>query len=202
MKKISALAVTGLCTLTILTGCGSTTGTKNSEDSSNRSSENTSTTKNHKSSFGNLADFSCKTLDGGTFTADDLAGKDLTIINFWQTSCSPCIAEMPELETLRRTLPDNVQLILVSLDYYPNIEQVKEVVNSTGYTGTAAMLGDKDMMKLSTNLLYTPTTLFFDKDGRELGSEIVGSPTDLTTTYTDTINGLLKDMGIEAVWNN
>lgn len=108
---------------------------------------------------------------------------------------------MPELEALRKTLPDNVQLILVSLDYSGK-ESVKEVADSTGYTGTVAMLGDKDMMKLSTNILYTPTTLFFDKDGQELGSEIIGSPNDLIGTYTDTINTLLKDMGKETVWNN
>lgn len=201
MKKLSALLITGLCSLTLLTGCDSAKS-ESSKENANGSSENAVTEEDHKTSFGNLTNFSCETIDGGTFTADTLAEKDLTIINFWQTSCGPCVAEMPELEALRQTLPDNVQLILVSLDYYPHMERVKEVVADTGYTGTVAMLGDQDILRLSTNILYTPTTLFFDKDGMELGSEIVGASPDLTATYTDTINALLNDMGKEAVWNN
>lgn len=198
MKKISTLIILGLCSLSILTGCGSS----NASGSSENSSENVSDTGKHNTSYGNLADFSCETLDGKTFTSDDLAGKDLTILNFWQTSCGPCVAEMPELESFRQTLPDNVQLILISLDNPAHIESVKDIVESKNYTGTVAMLGDGDMQKLSRHILYTPTTLFFDKDGLELGSDIVGSPKDLTSVYTEKTNAFLKDMGIEAVWNN
>ena len=44
-----------------------------------------------------LGSFQAVTLDGGTFTQADIAGKDVTIINFWGTFCAPCIAEMPDL---------------------------------------------------------------------------------------------------------
>lgn len=60
-----------------------------------------------------LGSFQAVTLDGGTFTQADIAGKDVTIINFWGTFCAPCIAEMPDLAAFAKALPDNVQLITV-----------------------------------------------------------------------------------------
>lgn len=47
--------------------------------------------------LGSLRDFTAGTLDGGTFTQEDIAAKDVTIVNFWGLTCGPCIAEMPDL---------------------------------------------------------------------------------------------------------
>ena len=55
--------------------------------------------------------FTAQTMDGGTFTSEDLAAADITVINIWQTTCPPCISEMPELARLEKALPDNVRFV-------------------------------------------------------------------------------------------
>ena len=41
-------------------------------------------------SLPNLNSFTARTLDGGSFTADDFSGADVTVINIWSTTCGPC----------------------------------------------------------------------------------------------------------------
>lgn len=205
--RLAALAAAGILLIGMLTGCGNS---RNAGDTGNRAAKSSQTTgqqdgggtEPESAAFESLIKFTCETLDGGSFTEKNLAEKDLTIMNFWTTSCPPCIQEMPELEELRNILPDNVQLLLVSLDNPSAMEDVKRIIQERGYMGTVALCGDGDMESLSRQLMYTPTTLFFDKDGQELGSAIIGSPKELRSTYTETVDRLLQDMGKEAVWKN
>ncbi len=63
-----------------------------------------------------LQSFTATTLDGGSFTQADLEDKDLTIMNFWGTFCTPCVDEMPDLATFAQALPDNVGFLTVCVD--------------------------------------------------------------------------------------
>lgn len=56
-----------------------------------------------------LKSFEAKTLDGNTFTQDDLAKKDVTVMNFWSTMCGPCVEEMPDIARFAKSLPENVR---------------------------------------------------------------------------------------------
>ena len=47
-----------------------------------------------------LGEFTAGTLAGGTFTAEDVAARDVTVINFWSTTCGPCIDELPDLAAI------------------------------------------------------------------------------------------------------
>lgn len=147
-----------------------------------------------------LTSFTCETIDGGTFTEADFANKDLTVINFWMTTCQPCIREIPQLEEIKNSLPDNVQMVLVSLDDSYYIDDVRGIIEQTGFSGTVMMCGDKDMEDLAKTLLYVPTTLFFDSQGNRVGSTMVGSPENIEESYTTTINDILTDMGKEYQW--
>lgn len=147
-----------------------------------------------------LTSFTCETIDGGTFTEADFANKDLTVINFWMTTCQPCIREIPQLEEIKNSLPDNVQMVLVSLDDSYYIDDVREIIEQTGFSGTVMMCGDKDMEDLGKTLLYVPTTLFFDSQGNRVGPTMVGSPENIEESYTTTINDILTDMGKESEW--
>lgn len=199
-KRFLALALAGVCMMGAVAGCGKST----EADKADGDAKNAVSTENEeeKSVYGDLKKFTCTTLDGGTFSEKDLAGKDLTVINFWMTSCGPCVAEIPDLEEYRKTLPDNVQLILISLDNEAEAASVKKVLSETGYTGTTAFCGDEDMEALSRNIMYVPTTLFFDSEGRAKGSGIIGGQPDLAGTYTRTINKLLSNMKKDAIWKN
>ena len=152
------------------------------------------------STFSNLNTFSCETMDGGMFTQDDFANKELTVMNFWMTTCAPCVQEMPKLEEIRGTLPDNVQMVLVCLDADTEEEAAKEIIGRTGYTGLVTKSGDGDMEKVNSQILYVPTTLLFDAEGNRVGSTIVGSSPDLEGVYTEAINTALSEMDKEAEW--
>lgn len=54
-----------------------------------------------------LQDFTLRTMDGREVTSEDLKGK-VVMINFWSTTCAPCIVEMPELNRLQEEYQDRV----------------------------------------------------------------------------------------------
>ena len=51
--------------------------------------------------------FEGKDLDGKEVKSSTLfAGNTVTVVNFWFTTCSPCVGEIPELEALNKKLSE------------------------------------------------------------------------------------------------
>ena len=144
---------------------------------------------------GILQSFEAKTLDGGTFTNEGFAEKDVTIINFWATFCGPCLAEMSDIAEFEKSLPDNVQLITVCLDGEGDTEGAESILNDAGYEGITLLSGDGDFEQVCGQILYIPTTIIVDQNGNMLGDAIVGGQVDLEETYRTAINNALLSMG-------
>ncbi len=108
---------------------------------------------------GEYGSFTAYTLDGGTFRGRDIASKDLTVINFWGTFCSPCIAEMPDLAAFEKSLPDNVQLITICVDAQGNEETAKFLLDQAGYTGITLTSGDESFNGILNGIQAVPTTV-------------------------------------------
>ena len=151
--------------------------------------------ENLASQLGSLESFSAVTLEGGSFTQDDIAAKDATVINFWALTCRPCIAEMPDLAAFAGALPDNVQVITVCLDGAGNEETVQSVLDGAGFTGVTLVAGDGDLVDLAWNVIYTPTTVCADSEGKLIGKTIIGGQRDLEGTLLTAVNEVLKDGG-------
>lgn len=147
------------------------------------------------SSGGGAGSFSANTLDGGTFTQKDIADKDLTVINFWGTFCSPCIAEMPDLADFEKSLPDSVQLITICVDASGNENTAKALLDAAGYEGVTLVSGNESFNELTKNIQAVPTTIFIDSDGKQVGEEIIGMQPDLAGAYLSAINKALNDIG-------
>ena len=130
-----------------------------------------------------LRDFEAQTLDGATFTQDDLAGYDLTIVNFWGVTCGPCIDEMPDIAEYAASLPDNIQLVTVCIDAQVDPEYAREVLADAGFQGVTLVSGDGDYASCMRNLRYTPTTVVLDSQGNQLTEPLIGSPIDLASAY-------------------
>lgn len=145
--------------------------------------------------FTNLNKFQAAALDGSEFTQDDFADRDVTVINFWALTCGPCIAEMPDLAELEKALPDNVQLITVCLDGGGSEELVEYVLEESGFEGITLVWGDGDLVTLSSELRYTPTTVFVDAEGNMAGDIVVGGKENLSEFYSQRINDILTGMG-------
>lgn len=146
-----------------------------------------------------LQSFEAQTLDGGSFTQDDLSERDVTIFNFWALTCGPCIQEMPALADYEQSLPEHVRLVTVCLDGAADTARTKSVLQESGYEGITLVSGDEGFEKLCRAIMYTPTTLLFDGDGNLLGDAIVGGQKNLEQTYTDAVNRALKSMGKDEI---
>lgn len=167
--------------------------------SSDETAASVKETTNTAAQLGSLKEFTAATLEGGSFTQDDLAGADLTILNFWTTTCGPCIHEMPELAAFEKELPDRVRLITVCLDGLGDEEYAAGILRDAGFEGLTLTSGDGDFLDLCRNLIYTPTTLLVDAEGNLVGDAIIGAQADLEQVYLDAVNAALEAAGKEAV---
>lgn len=147
------------------------------------------------SRLGSLVEFSADTLDGGTFTQDDIHNKDVTVINFWSLTCGPCIDEMPELAGFEKALPDNVQLVTVCFDAAWAEDETRELLEECGFEGVTLIAFAGDLYDVCTNIQYTPTTVFVDSEGNLVGDSIIGTQENLPEMYLEAINTVLRAGG-------
>ena len=197
MKRTLSLLLAAVLALALLTGCGG----KQASDSSteDQTVPNEPAGKEGAAALGSLASFSAGTLDGGTFTQEDIAAKDVTVLNFWALTCPPCIAEMPDIADFEKALPDNVAMLTVCLDGYGNEDSVKEVLENAGFEGVTLITGEGDLLDLANNLMYTPTTVLADSQGALVGEAILGGQADLSTAYLEAVNQALEAGGKDAI---
>ena len=77
-------------------------------------------------------------LDGGVFDLAALRGK-VVIINFWATWCSPCRAEMPQLDAFyKRYRARGLELLGVSVDDAQDRDAVVRIMKSFSYPAAIA----------------------------------------------------------------
>jgi len=107
-------------------------------------------------------DFEIKTIDGEAFRLSDHLGK-VVFLNVWATWCGPCVMEMPDIEKLASTYPEDLVVLGVSCD--DSEEVVKSFVEQMGYTYEFAWDGNY----LVSGLLYPsyaiPNSIFIGPDG-------------------------------------
>ena len=142
-----------------------------------------------------LHSFTAQTMDGQEITQEIFADKDVTVINIWQTTCPPCIAEMPEIAELTDELPENVQFMTWCLDAGYASQSAQQIVDTSGFSGITIESGDGDLMTMLTQIMYTPTTVFLDSQGNQIGEPIIGSAEDAKALYRDGINAALREIG-------
>ena len=199
MKRILAMTLSAILALGVLAGCGG--GNAPEQPADTAQPENTAQSEDTAqdgqdagTGLGTLASFTAGTLDGGTFTQDDIMAKDVTVINFWALSCGPCIVEMPDLAEFAGALPDNVQLVTVCLDGNGNEDTAREVLEKAGFDGVTLISGSGDLLDLSRNLMYTPTTVFVDGEGM-VADAVIGGQEDLSGTFLAAVNAVLEGSG-------
>ncbi len=114
------------------------------------------------------------TLPGKTLTEQDLHGK-VTLVNFWATSCTSCVAEMPEMvNTFERYHAQGFNLIAVAMAYDPapyvlNFAQSRKLPFDVALDTTGKLAKDWGDVAL------TPTTYLVNKQGH-IVKKYVGTP--------------------------
>jgi len=97
----------------------------------------------------------------------------LKVVNFFATSCPPCKAEMPHLQSFAEDLPANVELIGVNLTARDNGKDVLEQFLETYEVTYPILLDQTDKTGKSFQVMSIPTTVILNEEGREL-DRIVG----------------------------
>lgn len=97
------------------------------------------------------------------------------VLNFWTTTCGPCISEMPDLAEFEQALPDNVRFATICLDAQGNEDAVRTILNEAGYEGLTLTSGDGDYASVCGKVQATPTTVLVLPDGTFVGDIVLGT---------------------------
>ena len=149
--------------------------------------------------------FEGKDLDGNTVKSDELfSANAVTVVNFWFTTCNPCVGELSELDALNKELAKKGGALIginsFTLDGDEKaIAEAKEVLAKKGATyQNIYFASDGDAGKFVENVFAYPTTYVVDRNGNIVGDPIVGAITEKkqAETLQKLINqALAADMG-------
>ncbi|MFR7600933.1 MAG: TlpA disulfide reductase family protein [Oscillospiraceae bacterium] len=129
--------------------------------------------------------FEGKDLDGNTVKSDELfSGNAVTVVNFWFTTCNPCVGELAELDALNKELAEKggslIGINTFTLDGdEAAISEAKDVLAKKGATYQNVYFdSDGEAGKFTTNIFAYPTTYVVDRSGNIVGEPIVGAITE------------------------
>ena len=129
--------------------------------------------------------FEGKDLDGNTVKSDELfSGNAVTVVNFWFTTCNPCVGELAELDALNKELAEKGGALIgvntFTLDGDETaISEAKDVLAKKGAAYQNVYFdSDSEAGKFTTNIFAYPTTYVVDRSGNIVGEPIVGAITE------------------------
>ena len=129
--------------------------------------------------------FEGKDLDGNTVKSDELfSANAVTVVNFWFTTCNPCVGELSELDALNKELAEKGGALIgvntFTLDGdEAAISEAKDVLAKKGATYQNVYFNsDGEAGKFTTNIFAYPTTYVVDRNGNIVGEPIVGAITE------------------------
>ena len=129
--------------------------------------------------------FEGKDLDGNTVKSSELFAKNaVTVVNFWFTTCNPCVGELAELDALNKKLAEKGGALIgvntFTLDGdEAAISEAKDVLAKKGAAyQNVYFASDGEAGKFTTNIFAYPTTYVVDRNGNIVGDPIVGAITE------------------------
>ena len=129
--------------------------------------------------------FEGKDLDGNMVKSDELfSGNAVTVVNFWFTTCNPCVGELADLDALNKELAEKggslIGVNTFTLDGDETaISEAKDVLAKKGATYQNVYFdSDGEAGKFTTNIFAYPTTYVVDRSGNIVGEPIVGAITE------------------------
>ncbi|WP_395507459.1 MULTISPECIES: TlpA disulfide reductase family protein [Hominenteromicrobium] len=135
--------------------------------------------------------FEGKDLDGNTVKSDELfSANAVTVVNFWFTTCNPCVGELAELDALNKELAEKggslIGVNTFTLDGdEAAISEAKDVLAKKGATYQNVYFNsDGEAGKFTTNIFAYPTTYVVDRNGNIVGEPIVGAITEKNQAET------------------
>ena len=129
--------------------------------------------------------FEGKDLEGNPVKSGELfSANAVTVVNFWFTTCNPCVGELSELDALNKELAQKGGALIgvntFTLDgNEAAISEAKDVLAKKGATYQNVYFpSDGEAGKFTTNIFAYPTTYVVDRSGNIVGDPIVGAITE------------------------
>ena len=135
--------------------------------------------------------FEGKDLDGNEVKSDELfSANAVTVVNFWFTTCSPCVGELADLDALNKELAEKGGALIgvnaFTLDGDETaIADAKDVLAKKGATYQNVYFDSSSPAGAFTaNIFAFPTTYVVDRNGNIVGEPIVGAITEKNQAAT------------------
>ncbi len=137
--------------------------------------------------------FELKDIHGKFVKSENLKGKP-TIINFWFSTCEPCLLEIPALNELKKRYGNNVNFVAITFEdsevVYNFLKKVDfsffHLVNAKPYIKNFGMFGYPKTLVLDSNLIVRKIEKLIPKD-----VPVEKGRKELIENLSQTINGLL-----------
>ncbi|WP_338440467.1 TlpA disulfide reductase family protein [uncultured Aquabacterium sp.] len=121
-----------------------------------------------------LPDLPFTQLDGSAHRTTEFKGR-VAIVNFWATSCTTCVKEMPQMvATHRRFAAQGLEFLAVAMSYDPPA-YVMQFAQTRQLPFRVAIDHDGGIAKGFGDVQLTPTTFVIDRQGR-IAKRYVGEP--------------------------
>ena len=150
----------------------------------NKTDSGSTGSKTDDSSLPKFPAFEGKDLDGNTVKSSDLfSGKAVTVVNFWFTTCGPCVGELGDLDALNKELSGKggalIGINAFTLDgNEAAISDAKDVLAQSGATYQNVYFDSgSEAGKFVESIYAYPTTYVVNRSGRIVGDPIVGAIT-------------------------
>ena len=163
---------------------GSTGNKTDSGSTGNKTDSGSTGSKTDDSSLPKFPAFEGKDLDGNTVKSSDLfSGKAVTVVNFWFTTCGPCVGELGDLDALNKELSGKggalIGINAFTLDgNEAAISDAKDVLTQSGATYQNVYFDSgSEAGKFVESIYAYPTTYVVNRSGRIVGDPIVGAIT-------------------------
>lgn len=133
-------------------------------------------------------DLTIATLSGQSLTLKQLRGK-VVLINFWATTCTTCVGEMPKMiEAYRALSPQGYEMVAIAMDY-DRPDWVLHYAQRNSLPFPVALDVSGAAARAFGNVRLTPTSFLIDKQGR-IVKQYLGEPDFLQLRKT--VDTLLK----------
>ena len=163
---------------------GSTGNTPDNGSTGNKTDSGSTGSKTDDSSLPKFPAFEGKDLDGNTVKSSDLfSGNAVTVVNFWFTTCGPCVGELGDLDALNKELSGKggalIGINAFTLDgNEAAISDAKDVLTQSGATYQNVYFDSgSEAGKFVESIYAYPTTYVVNRSGRIVGDPIVGAIT-------------------------
>lgn len=128
--------------------------------------------------------FTGKDLEGNDVNSKELfSGNAVTVINFWFTTCGPCVGELTELDALNKELKDKggmlvgVNAFTLGGDETAIAEAVDLLKQKDASYQNIYFDKDSEAGDFAETIEAFPTTYVIDRNGNIVGEPVVGAVT-------------------------